>query len=76
VYGIMASVKVGFLYTETLTFDGVFWIVRSRKLIVLFSSIFSVKWRFGWRVLKSWRIDCRSVWWESKIRRMSSTYRK
>jgi hypothetical protein len=43
VYGIMVSVKVGFRYIETLTFDRVFWIVTSTNLIALLSSISSVK---------------------------------
>ena len=53
VYGIIVSVKVGFLCMEIVQFVGVLWIVVSRKFILLSDSISAVKFMFWWILLKS-----------------------
>jgi len=52
-YGIMLSVKEGFLYMEIFQLVGVLWIVTSRKFSLLLVSVSAVKVMFGWIVLKS-----------------------
>ena len=52
-YGIIVSVKEGFLYMEIFELLGVLWMVTSRKLIWLLDSVSAVNFMFGWVVLKS-----------------------
>jgi hypothetical protein len=72
---MMLSIKEGFLYMENVHFAVLLWMVMSRKFIWLLDSGSAVSFMLGWSVLKS---SCTfiSVWRESKIIRMSSTYRK
>jgi len=65
VYGMMLSVKVGFLYMEVVHLVGVLWIVMSRKFIWLLDSGSAVNFMLGWSVLKSSCMFLMSVWWES-----------
>ena len=64
-YGIIVSVKQGFLYMEILQLVGVLWMVTSRKLIWLLDSVSVVNFTFGWIVLKSFCMLFMSVWLES-----------
>ena len=65
VYGMMLSVKVGFLYMEVVHLVGVLWIVMSRKFIWLLDSGSAVNFILGWSVLKSSCMFFMSVWRES-----------
>ena len=48
VYGMILSVKVGFLYTEVVHLVSVLWIVMSRKFMWLFDSGSAVNIMLGW----------------------------
>jgi len=60
-YGIMLSVKEGFLYMEIFQLVGVLWIVTSRKFSLLLVSVSAVNVMFGWIVLKSFCMLSTSV---------------
>ena len=75
-YGMMLSVKGGFLYMEAVRLVCILWIVMSRKFIWLLDSGSAVNFMLGWSVLKSSCKFMMSVWRESNIIRMSSIYRK
>ena len=64
-YGIMLSVKEGFLYMEVVHLVGVLWTVMSRKFICLLDSGSAVNFMFGWSVLKSSCMLLMFVWQES-----------
>jgi len=64
-YGIIVSVKEGFLYMEIFQLVGVLWIVTSRKFILLLDSVSAVNSMFGWIVLKSFCMLLMSLWLES-----------
>ena len=64
-YGIIVSVKEGFLYMEIFQLVRVLWIVTSRKFNLLLDSVSAVNFTFGWIVLKSFCMLLRSVWLES-----------
>jgi len=70
------SVKEGFRYMEIFQLVGILWIVTSRKFILLLDSVSTVNFMFEWIVLKSFCMLLMSVWLESQIIRVSSTYRK
>ena len=63
-YGIMVSVKEGFLCMEIFQLVGVLWIVTSRKFPLLLVSVSAVNFMFGWSVLKSFCMLSMSVWLE------------
>jgi hypothetical protein len=73
---MIMSVKVGFLYMAVLKFVGVLCMVMSRECKARSVSISAVKCIFGCSALKSLRIFWMLVLLESKIRKMSSTYRQ
>ena len=75
-YGIIVSVKVGFLYTEIFQLVGVMWIVMFRKFNLLLDSVSAVNFMFGWIVLKLFCLLLMSVWLQLYIIRISSTYWK
>jgi hypothetical protein len=58
VYGIMVSVKVGFLKMDIC----VLYLVLFIKFIMLFDSISVVKCRFGCVEFKTVKMDCILVW--------------
>jgi len=64
-YGIIVSVKEGFLYMEIFRLLGILWIVTSRKFSLLSVSVSAVNFMFGWSVLKSFCMLSMSVWLES-----------
>ena len=64
-YGMIVSVKVGFLCMEITQFVGVLWIVVSKKFILLSDSISAVNFMFWWMLLKSFCMSLMLVWWES-----------
>ena len=59
---MMVSVNVGFLYTATLQFVGVLWMVMSRKFIRLLVSHSTVNLSVGCIVLKSVSMSWAFVW--------------
>jgi len=59
-YGIMVSVKEGFLYMENFQLLGVLWVVTSRKFGLLVS-VYAVNFMCGWNVLKSFCMLSMSV---------------
>ena len=65
VYGMIASVNVGFLCMEITQLVGVLWIVVSKKFILLSDSISAVNFMFWWILLKSLCMLLMLVWWES-----------
>ena len=73
---MMLSVKEGFLYMDNVHFAVFLWMVMSRNFIWLLDSGSAVNFMLGWSVLKSSCMFMMSVWRESKIIGMSSTYRK
>ena len=60
-YGMIISMKVGFVYTDVFQPAGVLWMVMSRYLNLLSVSVSAVNFRLGCIVLKLWI----SVWLES-----------
>ena len=73
-YGMMISVKVGFLYMAILKVVGVLRMVTSRQFKAWFSPISAVNCKLRCSALKSLRMIWMQVLLESKIRKKSSTY--
>ena len=61
---------------ENVHFAVFLWMLMSIKFICLLDSGSAVNFMLGLSVLKSFCMFMMLVWWESKIIRMSSTYRK
>ena len=69
-YGMMLSVKDGFLYMENVHRAVFLWMVMSRKFIWILDSGSAMNFTLGWSVSKSSRVFMMTLWRESKIIRI------